>query len=63
MIQNKVKIYCNSDCKYKSSQGGYGVCGNPRVDNKKEFTGIDRYYVEKCALFEARTTEKGGGEG
>ena len=55
MAQKNVKIYCRANCKYNR-----GRCNHPTKQDMAPYGGIDRYYVEKCALFQ--TDEKGSAE-
>ncbi len=52
----EAKIFCDADCKYNN-----GHCTHPDKQYIALYGGIDRYYVEKCDLFEA-SNEKGGAE-
>lgn len=49
-----MKIYCNAECEYNK-----GCCRHPENLNMGCYGGIDRMYVEKCALFEVPTKKEG----
>ncbi len=53
MAKDNIEIYCNADCKYNN-----GHCTHPENLEIGRYGGIDRCYVEKCALFQ--NDEEGG---
>lgn len=50
---NKVVTYCSASCKHNSGQGYYNSCQHPSNKDQISYAGIDRYYVEGCALKES----------
>ena len=44
-----MKIYCNAECEYNK-----GHCTHPENLDMGCYGGIDRAYVDKCALFRAK---------
>lgn len=46
------KVLCTAHCKHNSGDGYYNLCEHEHFKNMSMYGGIDRRYVESCALKE-----------
>lgn len=51
-MNGEVEIFCSAYCKYNSCNGYYNSCEHPARQNAVPRSGLIRYHVDKCELYE-----------